>query len=124
MNKAATLGLTAVLTSTQGLPSYVVNHPFADNETAAQFGSKAINNGYVHHEEQRCGRDYVKFKIEVELPFPKPPAYRKFSVTGPDCAPDRRAIIEKELAALPSGAFKKVRYRTVFKFNLIAKLAE
>lgn len=120
MKLTLALSLTLLLSGTAVLGTSKQKHPFLDDEMAAYFGTRVINSGYIHHEEQRCNQDAVRFEIEVELPFPTPPKNRTFSVTGPECAHERKKIIEKELAKFPRSAFKKVKRKKVFNFSLTA----
>ena len=114
------LGLTLLLSGTAVLGTGKQKHPFLDDEMAADFGTRAMNSGYVHHEELRCKQKTVRFEIEVELPFPEPPKNRTFTVTGPECAHERKKIIERELAKFPQSAFKKVKLKKEFNFSLTA----
>ena len=121
MTFSSLLGVALLLTTADTIVQKPQRHPFIDDEMAGFFGSEAILQGYIHHEEQRCLTHEVKFSITVELPLPKLKKNRKFSVTSADCAKARKEIIEELLARFPTSAFKKVESKTVFNFDVTAR---
>ena len=91
-------------------------HPFVSDQVAREFSERSFNRVPIHHEENLCGANDQSFEILVTLPFPKPPLKRMIAVHGPDCANERRMMIEAELARMSFSAFKTVRKRTSFRF--------
>jgi hypothetical protein len=118
MNGTLALSVVLLLTTPAEEIKAPQRHPFVDDEMAVFFGTEALSQGYIHHEFEKCLTSSVKFSIEIELPLPKARPDRKFSVTSPDCAKQRKEIIEKLLVRFPASAFKKVKSKTVFNFDL------